>query len=76
MLTIGLTGGIGSGKSTVARILQKYGAEIIFADDVAKQITEPGMPAYDKIIEHFGADIVGEDKKNQQKKACRYCFFK
>ncbi|AGC67963.1 dephospho-CoA kinase CoaE [Thermoclostridium stercorarium subsp. stercorarium DSM 8532] len=74
MLTIGLTGGIGSGKSTVARILQKYGAEIIFADDVAKQITEPGMPAYDKIIEHFGADIVGEDKKINRKKLADIVF--
>lgn len=74
LLVIGLTGGIGSGKSTVARILQKYGAEVIFADDIAKQITEPGMPAYEKIIEHFGPGIVGEDKRIDRKKLADIVF--
>lgn len=58
MLTIGITGGIGSGKSTAARILQEYGARIMLADEIAKEIVEPGMPAYDKIVEHFGAGVL------------------
>lgn len=74
LLVIGLTGGIGSGKSTVARILQKYGAEVIFADDIAKQITEPGMPAYERIIAHFGTGIVGEDRRIDRKKLADIVF--
>ncbi|HEY8422939.1 MAG TPA: dephospho-CoA kinase [Thermoclostridium sp.] len=74
MLTIGLTGVIGSGKSTVARILRKYGAEVIFADDIAKEITEPGMPAYREIIEHFGDGIIGEDKRINRKKLAGIVF--
>ncbi|NLN66201.1 MAG: dephospho-CoA kinase [Clostridiaceae bacterium] len=58
MKVIGITGGIGSGKSTAARILKEYGAKVIFADEVAKSITEPNMPAYKRIIEHFGGDIL------------------
>lgn len=74
MLTIGLTGGIGSGKSTVARILQKYGAKVIFADDVAKELTEPDMPAYRKIIEYFGTGIIGDDGRINRKKLADMVF--
>lgn len=74
MLTIGLTGGIGSGKSTVARILQNYGAEVILADDLAKEITEPGMPAYRRIIEYFGDDIIGEDGRINRRKLGEIVF--
>lgn len=74
MFIIGLTGGIGSGKSTVARILQKLGAEVIYADDIAKEITEPGMPAYRKIIEYFGEDIIGEDNRINRKKLADIVF--
>jgi len=74
LLIIGVTGGIGSGKSTVVRILQKYGADVIFADDVAKEMTEPGMPAYKEIIKHFGAGIIGEDKRIDRKKLADIVF--
>lgn len=74
LLTIGITGGIGSGKSTVARILKKYGADVIFADDLAKEITEPDMPAYRKIIEHFGIEIIGEDNRINRKKLAEIVF--
>ena len=56
MLTIGLTGGIGSGKSTVAQILGEFGAPILDADKVAHTTYAPGGPAYDAVIAAFGAE--------------------
>ena len=58
MLTIGLTGGIGSGKSAVADLFKKLGISIIDADKIAHAITEPGKSGYHAITEHFGADIL------------------
>mgnify|MGYP000910261853 FL=1 len=68
LLTIGITGGIGSGKSTVARILEKYGAKLILADDMAKEIVKPGMPAYESIILEFGTEILHKDGSINRKK--------
>src|SRR3954470_18933885 len=61
MPMIGLTGGIGSGKSTVAAMLAARGAVIIDADQIARSVVEPGMPALAALAERFGADIVGPD---------------
>jgi dephospho-CoA kinase len=58
---VGLTGGIGSGKSTVASALKARGAVIIDADGISREIVEPGGPAYQPIVEHFGAGVVGPD---------------
>jgi dephospho-CoA kinase len=58
MLIIGLTGGIGSGKSTVAKLFEKKGITVIDADQVARDITLPEKPALKKIIEKFGSDIL------------------
>ena len=58
MLVVGLTGGIGSGKSTVAELLAERGAVIVDADRVARQVVEPGTPAHAALIERFGAGIV------------------
>ncbi len=58
MLTIGLTGGIGSGKSTVAKILAELGAPIIDADKVGHAVYEPGGPAYREIVDTFGEEIL------------------
>jgi dephospho-CoA kinase len=58
---IGLTGGIGSGKSTVAAMLAARGAVVIDADQIARHVVEPGMPALAALAERFGADIVGPD---------------
>lgn len=54
MIIIGLTGNIGSGKSTVAHRLRKLGAKIIDADQVAREVVLPGAPALREIAEHFG----------------------
>jgi dephospho-CoA kinase len=58
VLLVGLTGGIGSGKSTVARMLQARGAVVFDADVLARQAVEPGTPAYRAIVERFGAHIL------------------
>jgi dephospho-CoA kinase len=57
MQTIGLTGGIASGKSTVAKILTDLGFEVQSADQIARQVVEPGLPAYQRIIAEFGPAI-------------------
>lgn len=61
MYLVGLTGGIGSGKSTVAQRMVHRGAELIDADLIAREVVLPGTPAYRKIVEHFGADVLDED---------------
>lgn len=68
MRIIGITGGIGSGKSTAARILEEYGARLILADQIAKDVMEPQMPAYERIVEHFGAAILNDIKQIDHKK--------
>jgi dephospho-CoA kinase len=61
MLKVGLTGGIGSGKSEVARLFAKLGAAVIDADEIARQLVEPGSPALAEIIRLFGAGCVDDD---------------
>lgn len=61
MRRIGITGGIGSGKSTVARMLEAKGASIVDADQIARDIVQPGQPALDELVQAFGAGILRED---------------
>jgi len=68
MLTIGLTGGIGSGKSTVTKILADLGAPIIDADKVGHAIYAPGGPAYDDMIAAFGTGILADDRTIDRRK--------
>lgn len=58
VLMVGLTGGIGSGKSTVAAMLAARGAVVVDADLIARQVVEPGTPALAALVERFGADIL------------------
>lgn len=58
MLTIGLTGGIGSGKSTVAEFFKQHNIPVIDADHAARQVVEPHSSALQKITEHFGDEIL------------------
>ena len=70
MFIIGLTGGIGTGKSTAANILEEMGLKIIDLDQIAQIVTEPGESAYNKIAENFGTkyfDIDGKLKRKQLK---------
>jgi dephospho-CoA kinase len=61
MLLVALTGGIASGKSTVARRLADHGAVIVDADQVARQVVEPGEPALARIAEEFGPGVIAAD---------------
>ena len=61
MYLIGLTGGIASGKSTVARRLYEHGAVHIDADQLARRVVEPGTPALAAIVEEFGTDVLRRD---------------
>jgi dephospho-CoA kinase len=61
MLVIGLTGGIGSGKSTVARLFEKKGIKIIDADELSRHVTKPHHEALNKIAAHFGKNILLPD---------------
>ena len=61
MRIIGLTGGIGSGKSTVSAMLQELGATVVDADEGARAVVEPGQPALEEIRERFGGDVFGAD---------------
>ena len=61
MLAVGLTGGIGSGKSAVAGLLVERGAVLIDADQVAREVVAPGGPAYQPLIDRFGPGIVSAD---------------
>jgi dephospho-CoA kinase len=65
---IGLTGGIGSGKSTVAAMLAEKGATVLNADQVGWDVYRPGGPAYEPIIEAFGREIVADDGSVNRKK--------
>jgi dephospho-CoA kinase len=58
MLLVGLTGGIGTGKSTVARMLEKRGAVVFDADVLARQAVVPGTPGFDKVVERFGPNVL------------------
>ena len=61
MRLVGLTGGIGSGKSTVGQLFAAHGAVVIDADQVAREVVEPGEPALDDIVARFGADVLDDD---------------
>jgi dephospho-CoA kinase len=58
---LALTGGIGSGKSSVSSLLAEHGARVIDADAVARQVVAPGRPAHEKVVTRFGADVVAAD---------------
>ncbi|MGQ3887452.1 dephospho-CoA kinase [Legionella sp. CNM-1927-20] len=61
MFCVGLTGNIGSGKSTAISFFKSLGATVIIADEIARQITAPGQPAFLKIKEHFGLSVITQE---------------
>jgi dephospho-CoA kinase len=63
MLKVGLTGGIATGKSFVLGVLRELGCEVLDADQTAREVVEPGQPAFEEIVAHFGGEIVGTDGK-------------
>ncbi len=61
MIIIGLTGGIGSGKSTVSDILKEQGIPVVDGDRIAREVVEPHRPAYDEIVRVFGTEVLQQD---------------
>ena len=75
MYVIGITGGVGSGKSLVAEIAsKKYNAGLLIADELGHIVTEPGKPAFKKIIEMYGSGILGQDGSIDRKKLADIIF--
>lgn len=63
ILRVGLTGGVASGKSTVAAMLSAHGAQVVDADRLVHEITSPGRTEFDRVVSHFGSGILDEDGK-------------
>jgi dephospho-CoA kinase len=74
MLRLGLTGGIASGKSTVAAMLRELGFDVLDADSLAHKLMEPGHPAYDEIAREFGAAIVDSSGRIDRGKLAAVVF--
>src|SRR5919109_996996 len=74
MRVLGLTGGIGSGKSSVAEMFKQLGAEVIDADQLARDVVEPGQPALAEIVSTFGRDILLSDGRLDREKLGRIIF--
>ncbi len=71
---IGVTGGIGSGKSTVSRTLRDLGAAVVDADVLAKSVTSSGGKAFDELVGYFGKDIVGPNGEIDRRKLAETAF--
>jgi dephospho-CoA kinase len=73
-VTVGLTGGIGSGKSTAARMLESKGAVLIDADAIAREVVAPDGPAYGPVVERFGGIVVAPDGTIDRKALAEIVF--
>jgi dephospho-CoA kinase len=74
MRKIGLTGGIASGKSTVAAMLRELGFDVIFADEISRRLLDPGQAAYEETVREFGREIVWPDGTLDRKKIAAIVF--
>jgi dephospho-CoA kinase len=74
MLRVGLTGGLGSGKSTVAAMLRELGARVIEADALGRALMEPGQKVYKEIVRAFGPEVVGADCRLNRARLAEMAF--
>jgi dephospho-CoA kinase len=74
MLRVGLTGGLGSGKSTVAAILRTLGAEVVEADELGRALMEPGQQVFADIVRVFGPEVVGSDGRLNRARLAEMAF--
>ena len=74
MLRVGLTGGLGSGKSTVAAMLRELGAQVIEADALGRELMEPGHDVYAEIVRHFGPQVVNPDGRLNRPQLAELAF--
>jgi dephospho-CoA kinase len=74
MLRVGLTGGLGSGKSTVARMLRELGAEVIESDELGRALMEPGQHAFQEIVRIFGKEVLLPDGRLNRARLAEMAF--
>jgi dephospho-CoA kinase len=74
MLRLGLTGGIASGKSAVAAMLREMGFAVLDADSLAHRLIEPGLPAYNEVLQEFGPGVVAPDGRVDRPKLSAIVF--
>jgi dephospho-CoA kinase len=74
MLRVGLTGGLGSGKSTVAAFLREFGAQVIEADALGRLMMEPGQQVYKQIVSVFGPEVVSPDGRLNRSRLAELAF--
>jgi dephospho-CoA kinase len=74
MLRVGLTGGLGSGKSTVAAFLREFGAQVIEADELGRALMEPGQSVFAAIVQVFGKDVLGPDGRLNRARLAELAF--
>jgi dephospho-CoA kinase len=74
MVRVGLTGGLGSGKSTVANIFRLLGAEVIEADELGRAMMEPGQTVFEEIVDEFGPEVVDADGRLDRAKLAELAF--
>jgi dephospho-CoA kinase len=74
MLRLGLTGGLGSGKSTVAAMLREFGAEVIESDELGRALMEPGQAVFNEIVHVFGPDVVATDGRLNRARLAELAF--
>jgi dephospho-CoA kinase len=74
MLRVGLTGGLGSGKSTVAGYLRDLGAEVIEADELGRALMKPGQQVYNEIVRAFGPEVVSPDRTLNRERLAELAF--
>ncbi|MBI1998705.1 MAG: dephospho-CoA kinase [Deltaproteobacteria bacterium] len=74
MKVVGLTGGIASGKSSVAAILRRLGAAVIDADDLSRQVVQPGQEGWKEIVNIFGAEVLQPDQNIDRQKLRKIIF--
>jgi dephospho-CoA kinase len=74
MLRVGLTGGLGSGKSTAAKLFAVHGAHVLQADAIARELMEPEQPVYAAVVAHFGGGVVSADGRLDRGALARIAF--
>ncbi len=74
MLRVGLTGGLGSGKSTAARMFAAHGAHVLSADEIGRELMQPGQAVFAAIVAHFGEGVVAPDGSLDRAALARIAF--
>jgi dephospho-CoA kinase len=74
MLRVGLTGSLGSGKSTAARLFAAHGAHILQSDAIGRELMQPGHAVYDAIVQHFGNSVVLPDGQLDRPALAKFAF--